>query len=274
MQGRFISPDDFLNDSHASDPQSWNLYNYVRNNPLRYIDPDGRIKRDEKGNIIFDVAQTNVTRTYVTAQLVATDQNGNRTNVTLTITGQVDAGYIYADDGTAIVADRSSGPLTATITDANGNSLYQGGVDGLPTINGQSFAGFNNTTDCHGNTFADGKLWINNDQVGALMRGDGYVVNDAGRRPRPGDVGIYSTDGSLNQQSVQHSVIVTKVDCQTGTVTEVESKAGITRREITTPGPGPRTAWEPANVRLNYYNKRLPTPTERLKAFIEKQRIY
>jgi RHS repeat-associated protein len=41
VQGRFTSPDDFLNDTHINDPASWNLYVYVRNNPLRYIDPFG-----------------------------------------------------------------------------------------------------------------------------------------------------------------------------------------------------------------------------------------
>ena len=39
--GRFTSPDDFLNDTDTADPQSWNLYVYVRNNPLRFIDPSG-----------------------------------------------------------------------------------------------------------------------------------------------------------------------------------------------------------------------------------------
>jgi RHS repeat-associated protein len=41
-QGRFTSPDLPLVDQHPSDPQSWNLYVYVRNNPLRNIDPSGR----------------------------------------------------------------------------------------------------------------------------------------------------------------------------------------------------------------------------------------
>ena len=39
--GRFISPDD---DKYAdrTDPQTWNLYTYVRNDPLSRTDPDGR----------------------------------------------------------------------------------------------------------------------------------------------------------------------------------------------------------------------------------------
>lgn len=40
-QGRFTSPDDFFKDSKPDDPQSWNKYIYVRNNPLKYVDPSG-----------------------------------------------------------------------------------------------------------------------------------------------------------------------------------------------------------------------------------------
>jgi len=40
-QGRFTSPDSPLIDQHINDPQSWNLYTYVRNNPLRFMDPTG-----------------------------------------------------------------------------------------------------------------------------------------------------------------------------------------------------------------------------------------
>jgi len=40
-QGRFTSPDEPFADQSRLDPQSWNLYSYVRNNPLKYIDPTG-----------------------------------------------------------------------------------------------------------------------------------------------------------------------------------------------------------------------------------------
>jgi RHS repeat-associated protein len=40
-QGRFTSPDVPLLDQDPSDPQSWNLYSYVRNNPLIFTDLTG-----------------------------------------------------------------------------------------------------------------------------------------------------------------------------------------------------------------------------------------
>jgi RHS repeat-associated protein len=40
--GRFTSADAPFADQRPEDPQSWNLYGYVRSNPLRFIDPTGR----------------------------------------------------------------------------------------------------------------------------------------------------------------------------------------------------------------------------------------
>lgn len=39
--GRFTSPDLPFMDQRSADPQSWNLFVYGRNNPLKYIDPTG-----------------------------------------------------------------------------------------------------------------------------------------------------------------------------------------------------------------------------------------
>jgi RHS repeat-associated protein len=41
-QGRFTSADAPFADQHIENPQSWNLYIYTLNNPVRYVDPNGR----------------------------------------------------------------------------------------------------------------------------------------------------------------------------------------------------------------------------------------
>ncbi|HEX8616195.1 MAG TPA: RHS repeat-associated core domain-containing protein [Thermoanaerobaculia bacterium] len=53
--GRFLSVDPTLASVYATQPQTWNRYSYVVNNPLKYVDPTGRIiscdvVNDEQGN--------------------------------------------------------------------------------------------------------------------------------------------------------------------------------------------------------------------------------
>jgi RHS repeat-associated protein len=50
MQGRFLSADEPLIDQAQENAQSWNLYTYARNNPLRFVDPSGRCVRLADGN--------------------------------------------------------------------------------------------------------------------------------------------------------------------------------------------------------------------------------
>ena len=43
-QGRFTSPDSF--GGRSVNPQTFNLYSYTKNNPLKYIDPSGHVPQD------------------------------------------------------------------------------------------------------------------------------------------------------------------------------------------------------------------------------------
>ena len=50
--GRWLSPDKPFADQHPEDPQSWNLYAYVRNNPLVAIDDNGEGTRPAQSQYI------------------------------------------------------------------------------------------------------------------------------------------------------------------------------------------------------------------------------
>ncbi len=64
--GRFMSPDPLMASASTSDPQTWNRYAYVRNNPLKYVDPTGMVEMNAehcnkdpycftiKVNVIYD----------------------------------------------------------------------------------------------------------------------------------------------------------------------------------------------------------------------------
>jgi len=46
VQGRFTSVDPLMASAKTGDPQTWNRFVFVLNNPLRYVDPDGMQGKD------------------------------------------------------------------------------------------------------------------------------------------------------------------------------------------------------------------------------------
>jgi RHS repeat-associated protein len=105
--GRFMSPDAFFKDSHVGDPQSWNEYAYARNNPLRYVDPNG-----ENATV-----STNCT----------TDAN-NHTTCNVTISATI---AIYAAPGSNLTQDQlnqAAGTIQNSIQNAWTGQFNQDGV--------------------------------------------------------------------------------------------------------------------------------------------------
>jgi len=92
---RFTSPDPSAESFNPEDPQSWNRYSYVENNPLKFADPLGLntvttttttstytlTYQDQSGNVVYQT-ETQVTETTTTE----TDNNGNQVSSSTTIT--------------------------------------------------------------------------------------------------------------------------------------------------------------------------------------------
>jgi RHS repeat-associated protein len=105
---------------HVLDPKAdlyarYSPYVYSIDDPINYYGTDGEIVRDKNGNIVFIPIEDGVL-TH------AADKEGAKGTF----------GYIFANDGTAILVFK--------------NKSAKKGFD----------------TDCHGQTFTKGKYWINN----------------------------------------------------------------------------------------------------------------
>jgi RHS repeat-associated protein len=211
-QGRFTSPDKPLTDQDPREPQSWNLYAYVTNNPLRYDDPDGRIRRDKVGNPVFTPMGP-----AGGGRETRSDESGRP--VTRRVMFQ--PGYLEADDGRRI-------PAYENRPDLGSNKLYQ--------------------CDCHGLTFADGKYWVQDNDVQGLLEGDSYM---AVTKAQAGDVAIFR-DGDGN---VIHSTTVTQVD-KNGKVLATSGLGGVERKSETRSPADTKKKYGAASV--TYY--RAPQP--------------
>ena len=123
--GRFLSPDDGDGgDSDPRNPQSWNLYSYVLNNPLTNTDPDGH-----------------------SVQVCTTGSDGSQ-DCSLLSNDQYQAAQQAGNGGLNVPSLNSVGTNgSGSITDANGNTVgtatYSADNPGIdPFVNGNS-AGYN-----------------------------------------------------------------------------------------------------------------------------------
>lgn len=163
-QGRFTSPDDFWKDSQVADPQSWNKYAYVRNNPLKYVDLTGEkatvtIETDEehkRGTIKISAsfaiwtkdssissgdlnkAATDIKSTIQNAWKGTFTKDGITYTVEATIDVQVKVGEADAGkSGAQNIIELTNGSATPGIADSfvRPNPLFGGPDTGVWNIN-------------------------------------------------------------------------------------------------------------------------------------------
>src|SRR5262249_57191353 len=73
IQGRFTSVDPLGASATVANPQSFNRYVYVWNNPLRYVDPDGLDAQDPWGSL------TDEERRKLASKLTTVNDSSNPT---------------------------------------------------------------------------------------------------------------------------------------------------------------------------------------------------
>jgi RHS repeat-associated protein len=96
--GRFTTVDPVLNVQAAlTDPQRWNRYAYAMNNPLRYVDPDGREGVEVRQNLLINAyLRGEITRDQLKAGLI-----GNPSGTQVAIAAAVLTGGTAAELGVA-----------------------------------------------------------------------------------------------------------------------------------------------------------------------------
>jgi RHS repeat-associated protein len=120
--GRFTSVDPLMASAISDEPQTWNRYAYVTNNPLRFIDTDGKIKRDAEGKPIFVEFDIPVTVPHEGTGTLNTFQPV----------------YLFADNGDKFVALRNMTDNQGFDTNCHGvtfaDSMYWIPGDSVETI--------------------------------------------------------------------------------------------------------------------------------------------
>jgi RHS repeat-associated protein len=158
--GRFMSPDAPV-DQHPEDPQSWNLYSYVRNNPLSSIDQDGNY---DCGQMTADqCTQFGNNLTAAQNQLAAAQKNG-------TIT---DAQFKQGSDALGAYG---------TLNDHNGVTVNVGATGGYPGTTSVSNDGTVSAANPTGQniqvTFNPGVFGGNSDSLNGAIGHEGSHVED------------------------------------------------------------------------------------------------
>ena len=108
---RFNSLDPIINREEALvNPQLWNLYAYCSDNPITYFDPDGRLRKNKKGELKFRAKSIGI---------ISHPGDPKTKN-------KVKFGYLYADDGKKIQAHKNMTKDGRFYADCHGVTFAEG----------------------------------------------------------------------------------------------------------------------------------------------------
>jgi hypothetical protein len=144
-------------------------YATFANNPMLFIDLDGRVVTDTNGDVVFTSNGNVQNGDWVS---IGTDRGIESAQATY------EEGVISADDGTQISAFRL---ISIQISDRGDLMANEGLQRAMGKFYKETVNAFK--TNCHGTSYAQGDVWINDQDIMTLINAEYNPTNN----PRPGD---------------------------------------------------------------------------------------
>jgi RHS repeat-associated protein len=153
--GRFTSPDPkMLSSQRLHDPQQWNMYTYTRNNPLLFVDPDGR---ELTIYVLNHSSYSNKVARQIGEKAAGRFSEAHVKNVTVKVVGEMPKGI--SGDSHAVVSE--------LVNRGTANNAVEGDVGILRPYT-------------VGHNFGDGKSAVDVNYHYAPGQSVGEVINNAG----------------------------------------------------------------------------------------------